>query len=129
MEPIKLTFYPKYPTFSCMRITTHTKDKTTIYVNVNVKTLTKSHNAEGVSPDPGRALSGVSQRLGPRHLLAVTNHHGEPVGATVQVENETDRSVCHLLHAIAGHVAHRNTWDTQHIHSSTRLYHQGWKKS
>ncbi len=42
-------------------------------------------------------------------LLAFLDHVGEPVGPPVQVEDEAEGGVCHLLYTIARHIAHRDT--------------------
>ena len=71
--------------------------------------LTETHNAEGVATDPSRALRGVPQRFGARHFLAISNHHREPIGATIQVEDQAYRGISDLLYAIARDIAHGNT--------------------
>ncbi len=42
-------------------------------------------------------------------LLALLDHVGEPVGPPVQVEDEAEGGVSHLLHPVPRDIAHRDT--------------------
>ncbi len=52
-------------------------------------------------------------------LLALLDHVGEPVGPPVQVEDEAEGGVSHLLHPVPRNIAHRDT------HLPRSLQHQG----
>lgn len=70
--------------------------------------FTKANNAQSVASDSSGALRGLSKLLGAVDLLAFPDHVGQPVGAAVQVEDEAESGVGHLLHPVARHIAHRN---------------------
>ncbi|CAN8000021.1 unnamed protein product [Ixodes pacificus] len=74
----------------------------------------RPHDAQRVSPDAGTTLGRLAHLLGALELLALTHHVGQPVGAPVQVENQAECCVGHLLHAVTRHVAHGNACGTEH---------------
>jgi hypothetical protein len=70
-------------------------------------------------------LSMYLELLWAGDLLALFDHVGEPVGPPVQVEDEAEGGVRHLLHTVARHIAHRDTHlprSLQHKESLTHLF-------
>ena len=76
---------------------------------VSCNKFTKPHDAERIAPDPRASLGSVPDLLGASELLALLDHVGEPVGAAVEVEDEAQRGVGHLLHAVPSYIANSNT--------------------
>ena len=70
--------------------------------------LTESDDSQCVSPDSGAAVGGLFELFGAGDLLALLDHVGEPEGPPVEVQDQAERRVGHLLHAVAGNVADRD---------------------
>jgi hypothetical protein len=67
------------------------------YLQLYQRILTKSNNAQSVSPDSGTPERGFFQLLRPGDLLAVLDLVGEPERPPVEVEDEAEGRIGDLV--------------------------------